>query len=109
MIRKRDDLRRSPWPSTFMTDSAVFPLTGVLNADITMHFSNRAAPQLVRIGLGTFTITNAASGEANYMPDPTDVAYPGIYTVYPVIYMRGATPPYNKAFDPQILEIRNLT
>lgn len=99
----------SPWPSTFTTDSGVFPLTGILSTDITMHFSNKASPQVIRIGLGAFQVTNAASGEANFTPDPTDVANPGIYMAYPVIYMRNATPPYNKAFDPQILEIRNLT
>lgn len=93
----------SPLHSSFTTDSGLFSLNGVSGDDMALHFLNTASGDLV-IGTGTWQVTNAGAGTADYAPSPTDVSIPGIYQVYPVIQLTSGP----KAFDPQILEIRNL-
>ena|SRR5579872_6556387 len=95
----------SPTHWTFTTDSGVFALTGISASAIAMHYIEQPpSGSPARVGTGTWTITNAGSGLADYYPSSADVATPGTYKIYPVITL--STGP--KPFDPQILEILNL-
>ena len=95
----------SPIHNTFATSSGVFALTGLLSSAFAMHFQEQPNG-VVRPGTGTWTITNASAGLADYTPSSTDVATPGVYAFWPVITLPTGAP---KAFISQLLEILNLT
>jgi hypothetical protein len=95
----------SPIHNTFATDSGVFSLSGLSTSNLAMHYQEQPNGQ-VRVGSGTWTITNVTQGLADYTPSSTDVGTPGTYKVYPVITLPSGAP---KAFDAQVLEILNLT
>lgn len=85
---------------TFTVDGGViFPLTGLTNANLSMHYVNSSGA--LHVGTGTWTITNATNGTADYAPSAADVQTADTYKLYPVLSL--TTGP--KAFDPQILVI----
>lgn len=71
---------------TFKTDSGVYPLTGIDTSLFKMFFV-RINSQKRTQGTGTWTITDGASGLADYTPASTDVIQttPSVYRFYPVI------------------------
>lgn len=85
---------------TFTVDGgAAFSLAGLTNANLSMHYVNSSGT--LHVGTGTWTITNATVGTADYAPSSADVTTADTYKLYPVLSL--ATGP--KAFDPQMLII----
>jgi hypothetical protein len=89
--------------NTFHTDSGIYPLGSLLASALAMHFID-TGNSILRVGTGTWSITDAPNGKADYAPSAADVATAGAFSIYPVVTL--TTGP--KAFDPQILELRFL-
>lgn len=87
---------------TFTVDGGgAFSLAGLTTSNLSMHYVNSSGTP--HIGTGTWTITNATAGTADYAPSAADVATADTYKLYPVLSL--TTGP--KAFDPQMLVITN--
>lgn len=56
-----------------------FNLTGLT---ISLKMQNTNDPSIVHVGAGTWTIDNASAGQAHYTYDATDVAIPGMWTLF---------------------------
>lgn len=88
---------------TFTQDGGgIFSLSGLTTGNFAMHYVNSSGT--LRVGTGTWTITNATNGTADYAPSAADVATADTYRLYPVLTL--TTGP--KAFDPQMLVINSL-
>jgi hypothetical protein len=83
---------------------APFLLGGLLDSAITMHVIDTSSGA-ERTLTGTWHITNAGNGYADFSPSPGDVATPGRYSAYPVVMT--STGPV--AMDAQKWEILNNT
>lgn len=81
---------------------SAYALTGLSASALAMHFQEPNGT--AKVGTGTWVITNAAGGLADYYPSSTDVATAGNYKIYPVVTL--STGP--KAFPAQLLEIQSL-
>ena len=106
------DGRAQIW--TFTTDTSVFLLSGVTNANIAMHLLDTRNNNALYICTGTWNITNVGSvgppvvnATAVFTPSPTDLLSTnplgrlGSYEVYPVVTLStGAVP-----MDAQFLEV----
>lgn len=91
-----------PSHHTFLTDSGIFSLVGVANNQIALHLIQGST---LRVCIGTWTITNAAGGLADFYPSALDVGTAGDFIAYPVVTL--STGPV--AMDSQVLEIQNRT
>ena len=90
--------------NSFTVDGGgIFSLIGVAPTAMQMHWLNVATGNL-RVGDGTWSITNAQNGKADYFPSVTDVGTAGTFTIYPVIFL----PTGPKAFDEQVLQILSM-
>ena len=91
---------------TVTSDTGVvspFSLVGLTASNLALHFQSEYSPT-VRVGTGTWTITDATNGLADYAPSSTDVQAAGAYTIYPVVQLTSGP----KAFKVQYLQINNL-
>src|SRR5947199_10497646 len=76
---------------TFTTDSGIFVLTGVSNGSIAMHLEDMNNNNALYVCTGAWSVTNAASGLADFTPSAADLlaANPfgraGVYLAYPVV------------------------
>jgi hypothetical protein len=92
------------WHNTFLDDSGnIFPLSGLTVANLSMHFLNLETGVL-KLGTGTWTITNAPAGKADYALSTADTNTAGVWKVYPVV-MTANGPQH---MDYQIIEILSL-
>ncbi len=95
---------------TFTTDSGIFALTGLQNSNIAMHLEDINNNNVLYICTGTWNITNAAAGLADFTPSPADLlatsplGKPGLYKAYPVVTL--STGPV--AMDSQLLQVVSL-
>ena len=95
---------------TFTTDSGVFSLVGVANGSIAMHLEDINNNFALYTCTGTWNITNAAGGLADFTPSAADLlpANPlgraGLYKAYPVVTL--ATGPVS--MDSQLLQVVSL-
>jgi hypothetical protein len=92
---------------TFTTDSGIFSLAGVANGNIAMHLLDIRNNNALYVCTGTWNITNASGGLADFTPSAADLlstnplGKPGSYKAYPVVTLStGAVP-----LDAQFLEI----
>ncbi len=106
------DGRAQTW--TFTTDTSVFLLSGVTNANIAMHLQDTRNNNALYICTGTWNITNvgsigppAVNATATFTPSPQDLlstnslGKPGVYKIYPVVTLSSGAVP----MDAQFLEI----
>lgn len=56
-----------------------YNLTGLT---ISMKMQSTNDPTIVQVGTGTWTIDNAAAGQAHYVYSAADVATPGVWTLF---------------------------
>lgn len=52
------------------------------NLTISLKMQLENDPSVVHNGAGSWTIDNASAGQAHYTYDPTDVATPGLWTLF---------------------------
>lgn len=94
---------------TFTTDSGIFVLTGLLNSALALHMEDINNNLTLYVCTGTWNITNAAGGLADFTPSAQDLlstnpfGKPGLYKVYPVVTL--STGPV--AMDAQIIQVVN--
>lgn len=92
---------------TFTTDSGTFSLTGLLNSALTLHMEDINNNLTLYVCTGTWSITNAASGLADFTPSAQDLlstnpfGKPGLYKVYPVVTLSTGPVP----MDAQTIQI----
>jgi hypothetical protein len=100
----------SPWPSqAFTTDSGIYSLAGITNANIAMHMQDINNNNTLYICTGAWNITDAPGGKATFTPSVADVTTgylgkPGTYKIYPVVTL-GTGP---KSMDAQIIQVVSL-
>ena len=96
-----------PSHHTFTTDSGIFSLVGVTNANIAMHLLDTSNNNVLYICTGTWNITNAAGGLADFTPSATDLlstnplGKPGLYKAYPVVTLSSGPVP----MDNQLISV----
>jgi hypothetical protein len=96
-----------PSHHTFTTDSGIFALTGVANNAIALHMEDINNNYVLYICTGTWSITDATNGKADFTPSAQDLlstnpfGKAGLYKVYPVVTL--STGPV--AMDNQIIQI----
>lgn len=92
---------------TFTTDSGVFSLVGVANNAIAMHLEDINNNFSLYICTGTWNVTVAASGLADFTPSAADLlsinplGRQGLYKAYPVVTL--STGPVS--MDSQLLQV----
>lgn len=92
---------------TFTTDSGVFSLVGLINSALALHMEDINNNLTLYVCTGTWSITNAASGLADFTPSAADLqstnpfGKPGLYKTYPVVTL--STGPV--AMDSQIVQV----
>jgi hypothetical protein len=92
---------------TFTTDSGVFSLAGLTGTNIAMHLEDVNNSYALYVCTGTWSITDAANGKADFAPSSDDLlpthplGKPGVYKAYPVVTL--ATGPV--AMDAQTLTV----
>ncbi len=94
-----------PSHHTLTTDSGIFALTGVANGSIAMHMQDTNNGYALYVCTGTWAVTDAAGGKADFTPSAADLlatnplGKPGRYQAYPVVTLNtGAVP-----MDSQVL------
>ena len=96
-----------PSHHTFTTDSGIFSLVGLSNSTIAMHLEDVNNSYALYICTGTWTITNAYGGKADFTPSVADLlptnplGKPGLYKAYPVVMLSTGPVP----MDNQLLQI----
>ena len=99
-----------PSHHTFTTDSGIFSLVGVSNGSIALHMEDINNGFALYICTGTWNITNAASGLADFTPSATDLlstnplGKSGLYKTYPVVTLSTGPVP----MDSQIVQVVSL-
>ena len=99
-----------PSHHAFTTDSGIFSLVGVANNQIAMHVEDINNNNSLYTCTGSWSVTNAASGLADFTPSAADLlaanplGKPGVYKAYPVVTL--ASGPV--AMDAQMLQVTNL-
>ena len=98
----------SAWPpQLFMTDTAIYSLVGVTNANIAMHMQDTHNNMLLYICTGAWVIQgDGSAGKATFTPSPADVTTgylgkPGTYRIYPVVTLSTGAKP----MDWQLMEV----
>lgn len=96
-----------PSHHTFTTDSGIFSLTGVQNSNIAMHLLDTNNNNTLYICTGTWNITDATNGKADFTPSAADLlstnplGKPGLYKAYPVVTLSSGP----VALDAQLLQV----
>lgn len=96
-----------PSHHTFTTDSGIFSLVGVTNANIAMHLLDTNNNNALYVCTGTWNITNNAGGLADFTPSLTDLlstnplGKPGLYKAYPVVTLGTGPVP----MDSQLIQV----
>lgn len=99
-----------PSHHTFTTDSGIFSLVGVATGSIAMHLEDINNNGALSICTGAWSITDAASGKADFTPSAADLlpanpfGRPGLYKAYPVVTL--STGPV--AMDSQLIQVVSL-
>jgi hypothetical protein len=109
------DGRSQTW--TFMTDTSIFPLTGIANGSIAMHLEDVNNNNALYICTGTWAITNVGSvgppivyATANFTPSAADLlttnplGKAGLYKIYPVVTLSTGPVP----MDAQTIQVVSL-
>jgi hypothetical protein len=98
-----------PWPNqVFTTDTAIFPLTGLQNSTIVMHFEDINNNNVLYMCTGTWSITDGPNGKATFTPSVADLlpANPlgraGVYLAYPVVTLTTGPVP----MDGQLIQVQ---
>jgi hypothetical protein len=98
-----------PWHNTLTVDGGgLFSLVGVANNQIVLHMEDVNNNYALYICTGTWNITNAAGGLADFTPSPADMttgflSKVGLYRTYPVVTLStGAVP-----LDAQIIQVQS--
>jgi len=92
---------------TFTTDSGIFSLAGLQNSNIAMHMQDINNNNTLYTCTGTWSITDATGGKADFTPSAADLlstnplGKPGMYKVYPVVTL--STGPVG--MDSQLLSV----
>ena len=88
-----------PSHHTFTTDSSIFTLSGLQNSNLAMHLEDVNNNLALYVCTGTWSITDAANGKADFTPSAADLlpanplGKPGLYKAYPVVTLStGAVP-----------------
>lgn len=95
---------------TFTTDSGVFALSGLGSGNLAMHLEDINNGFQLYICTGTWSITDAAGGKADFTPSPADLlatnplGKPGLYKAYPVVTLTSGP----VAMDSQTIQVVNL-
>jgi hypothetical protein len=98
-----------PSHHTFTTDSGIFVLTGLSNGAIALHMEDINNSFALYICTGSWSITNASGGLADFTPSAGDLSTgylgkAGLYKAYPVVTL--ATGPVS--MDSQTLQVVSL-
>ncbi len=97
-----------PSHHTFTTDSGIFILTGLSNANIALHLEDLNNNNVLYICTGAWNITNGAAGLADFTPSAADLlttnplGKAGVYLAYPVVTL--STGPV--AMDAQVIQVQ---
>ncbi len=99
-----------PSHHTFTTDSGIFALTGLQNSALALHMEDINNNYTLYVCTGTWNITNAAGGLADFTPSAQDLqstnpfGKAGLYKTYPVVTL--STGPV--AMDAQTVQVVSL-
>lgn len=102
------DGRAQHW--TFTTDSGIYALTGVANGSIAMHLQDVNNNNALYICTGTWNVTDATNGKADFTPSAADLlatnpfGKPGLYKIYPVVTLSSGPDP----MDSQLIQVLSL-